>query len=118
MKLSILLSTALATGILAAPRGKDGLARRRARRAGAPAKIVDRPTPTNQTDDDYSTNWTGGVLTAPPSGETFDAVSGSFVVPQPSVPSGDGDGSYSAAIWVGIDGDTAGNAIWQSGIDV
>lgn len=79
---------------------------------------VDRPTSGNKTDADYSTNWTGGVLTAPPSGQTFNAVSASFVVPQPSVPSGDGSETYSAAIWVGIDGDTYQNAIWQSGIDV
>jgi hypothetical protein len=119
MKLSLIFSAALfASGILAAPKGQNGIARRQAARNGTPIQRVDRPKSGNDTDTDYSTNWTGGVLTAPPAGQTFNAVSASFVVPQPSVPSGDGSGTYSAAIWVGIDGDTYQNAIWQAGIDV
>ena len=42
---------------------------------------------------------------------TFTAVTGTFVVPSPSSPDG------SAAIWVGIDGDTCGNAILQTGVE-
>jgi hypothetical protein len=124
MKLSLLLSTALlATGISAAPKGKGAAAfekrqASRAGRTGTPVQRVDKPASGNETDVDYSTNWTGGVLTAPPSGQTFNAVSASFVVPQPSVPSGKSSGTYSASAWVGIDGDTYQNAIWQSGIDV
>jgi len=118
MKLSLLFSTALlATGISAAPKGTGGLAKRQAARQGTPVRRVDKPAG-NETDTDYSTNWTGGVLTAPPSGQTFNAVSATFVVPQPSVPSGKSSGTYSASAWVGIDGDTYQNAIWQSGIDV
>ncbi|PMD41075.1 concanavalin A-like lectin/glucanase [Hyaloscypha variabilis F] len=102
MKLSVIFSTALfASGILAAPKGQNGIARRQAARNGTSIQRVDRPKSGNDSDTDYSTNWTGV-----------------FVVPQPSVPSGDGSGTYSAAIWVGIDGDTYQNAIWQAGIDV
>ena len=66
---------------------------------------------TNKSNVEYSSNWAGAVLTAPPSGTTFNAVSAQFVVPSPT----GSDGSASA--WVGIDGDTYGNAILQTGID-
>lgn len=64
----------------------------------------------------YSSNWAGAVQTSPPSGTTFTSVTGSFVVPSPKVPSG-GRGTYAASAWVGIDGDTYGNAILQTGCD-
>jgi len=38
-------------------------------------------------------------------------VTGTFVVPTPSAPDG------AASAWVGIDGDTCGNAILQTGVD-
>lgn len=72
----------------------------------------------NETQVSYSTNWSGAVLTSPPSGQTFDEVTASFVVPTPKVPSGSSSsGSYSASAWVGIDGDTYQNAILQTGVD-
>lgn len=40
----------------------------------------------------------------------------SFVVPTPKEPSG-GTGTHSASAWVGIDGDTCGTAILQTGVD-
>ena len=43
-------------------------------------------------------------------------MTGTFVVPTPQVPSG-GSGAYYASAWVGIDGDTCGNAILQPGLD-
>ena len=43
-------------------------------------------------------------------------MTGTFVVPTPQVPSG-GSGAYYASAWVGIDGDTCGNAILQTGLD-
>ena len=58
----------------------------------------------------YSTNWSGAVLESPPSGQTFNTVTGTFVVPTPS-------GTGAASAWVGIDGDTAQNSILQSGVD-
>jgi hypothetical protein len=86
----------------------------------APAKILHEGVITegdNVNYVQYSNNWAGAVLTAPPSGQTFNAVSGQFTVPTASAPSGE-SGTYSTSIWVGIDGDTYGNAILQSGIDV
>ena len=47
---------------------------------------------------------------------TFKSVTGTFVVPTPREPSG-GSGTHSASAWVGIDGDTCGTAILQTGID-
>jgi hypothetical protein len=67
----------------------------------------------------YSENWSGAAITSPPSGQTFNAVSGKFTVPTPSAPSGVAatDGDYSASAWVGIDGNTYSTAILQTGVD-
>lgn len=43
-------------------------------------------------------------------------MTGTFVVPTPRAPSG-GSGQFAASAWVGIDGDTCGSAILQTGID-
>lgn len=132
MKISGILSiTLFGASVFAAPHPNSGLAQRLERRQAAratrttnPPKLIgskayaaDKHNGTNITHVQYSSNWAGAVLTAPPAGETFNSVSAQFVVPSPSVPSGGGDGDYSAAAWVGIDGDTYGNAIWQSGVD-
>jgi len=71
---------------------------------------VDSTLLTNESNVEYSSNWAGAVLTAPPAGSTFTSVSGQFVVPTPS-------GSGAASAWVGIDGDTYQNAILQTGVD-
>ncbi|KAJ9396918.1 hypothetical protein DTO282F9_6172 [Paecilomyces variotii] len=127
MKLSaILLSNALfAASVLAAPRG-GGLARRLQARAarshqshplipeGSPA--TNSPNGSNDINVQYSSNWAGAVLESPPSGQTFNGVSGVITVPTPSSPSG-ASGSSGASAWVGIDGDTYTNAILQTGID-
>ena len=63
MKLSVIFSTALfASGILAAPKGQNGIARRQAARNGTSIQRVDRPKSGNDSDTDYSTNWTGVFL--------------------------------------------------------
>lgn len=126
MKFSILLSTAIwATSIVAVPRG-SGLGRRiasRTTRQGIPISI-DRADGTlaveagNRTNVEYSSNWSGAVLTAPPPGETFSSVVGTFNVPAPKAPAGATSGTYSASIWAGIDGDTYQNAILQAGVDI
>ncbi|KAH8693552.1 putative aspergillopepsin-2 precursor [Talaromyces proteolyticus] len=69
----------------------------------------------NFTAESYSSNWAGAVLI----GSGYTSVSGTFVVPSVSVPSG-GDSSkqYCAAAWVGIDGDTCGSAILQTGVNI
>lgn len=74
------------------------------------------PEGTNDTHVEYSSNWSGAVLESPPSGQQFKSVTASFVIPTPKVPSG-GRGTYSASAWVGIDGDTYQNALFQTGCD-
>jgi len=64
-----------------------------------------------------SSNWAGGILTAPPAGQTFNSVAAQFTVPTPKKPSGVSGNSFAASAWVGIDGDTAQNAILQTGVD-
>ena len=127
MKLSIILSSfVFANSILAAPRRQGGLAKRQELRAsrirnGVPARILIEATLVegdNVTNVQYSSNWAGAVLTSPPGGQTFTAVSGQFTVPTASVTSSSSSGTYAASVWVGIDGDTYANAILQAGIDV
>ncbi|GAP88138.1 putative acid proteinase protein [Rosellinia necatrix] len=58
---------------------------------------------------EYSTNWAGAVL----SSSGYTSVVGTITVPTPK-----GTGrSASASAWVGIDGDTCGTAILQTGLD-
>ncbi|KAH8691806.1 putative aspergillopepsin-2 precursor [Talaromyces proteolyticus] len=69
---------------------------------------------TNQTNIDFSCNWAGAVLAAPPSGTIFTSVSAEFTVPIPRTVN---NRAGSSSAWVGIDGDTYQNAILQTGID-
>ncbi|TFK47813.1 hypothetical protein OE88DRAFT_1606078, partial [Heliocybe sulcata] len=91
------------------------------RAAGAhlsrPMQKVDTPDSLagNASHPEYSSNWAGAVFDTYPSG-TFRSVTGTFTVPTPRAPSS-GSGTYSASAWVGIDGDTCGNAILQTGVD-
>jgi len=62
--------------------------------------------PANETNVQYSGNWAGAVLI----GTGYKSVTGTFTVPTPTT-----TGSGSA--WVGIDGDTCGTAILQTGVD-
>ncbi|KAF2648139.1 putative aspergillopepsin-2 precursor [Lophiostoma macrostomum CBS 122681] len=64
----------------------------------------------------YSSNWSGAVLESPPSGTTFNSAHGRFTVPTPKFV-GSGSATESSSAWVGIDGDTYGNAILQAGVD-
>ncbi|KAF8342491.1 peptidase A4 family-domain-containing protein [Amanita rubescens] len=60
----------------------------------------------------YTTNWAGAMLQSP--NRTYNAVSGTFVVPTLSSPN-----SYGAASpWVGIDGTGCSGGLWQAGIDM
>lgn len=120
---------ALATAVLAAPNGVidlgDGVKLvprepRAARRVEAlremrrGLKITDGENSGNRSEASYSTNWSGAVQI----GTGYDSVSGTIVVPTPSVPSGGSSRKqYAASAWVGIDGDTCSTAILQSGID-
>lgn len=104
---------------------------RRAGRAGTAGRPMSSSNTTNSkskymsttdstSDVVYSTNWAGAVYSDPPSGESFNAVSASFIVPTVSVPSdvASTDGEYGVAIWVGIDGYTYSTAILQTGVDI
>ncbi|KAF8184452.1 glutamic protease [Pholiota molesta] len=84
----------------------------RQQRASRPLARVEGPLTAagNTSHVEYSSNWSGAVLTSPPSGQTFSTVTGTFVVPTPS-------GNGAASAWVGIDGDTAQNSILQAGVD-
>lgn len=63
----------------------------------------------------YSSNWAGAVLI----GNGYTTVSGEIIVPVPKAPRGGSSfTNYCASAWVGIDGDTCGTAILQTGIDV
>ncbi|RDW74653.1 A4/G1 family peptidase [Aspergillus mulundensis] len=125
MKLSTttLSSILMATSALAAPLTE---ARREARalRARGPSNRASHPpykvdttellTLTNETQVEYSSNWAGAVLI----GTGYTAVTGEFTVPTPSLPTGANRYSqYCASAWVGIDGDTCGTAILQTGVD-
>src|SRR3954465_12425703 len=64
--------------------------------------------------EQYSSNWAGAVLI----GTGYTAVTAEFTVPTPKAPSGGSSKTqYSASAWVGIDGDTCGSAILQTGVD-
>ncbi|KAI7978527.1 hypothetical protein EIK77_002203 [Talaromyces pinophilus] len=115
----------LAASAAAAVTRGHGLAARVAARGGEMTRLTHPKIPAfdvnddevaNRTNVDYSSNWSGGVLTAPPSGTTFTSVTAQFTVPKPSLPSGATQDSYASA-WVGIDGDTYTAAILQTGVD-
>jgi len=109
--LSLLINLLLVTVALAAPSKDVPIESRVARRRGQPLRRVDKQVAaSNISHVQYSSNWAGAVWDTYPSG-TFKAVTGTFVVPTPSAPDG------SASAWVGIDGDTCGNAILQTGVD-
>ncbi|KAI0824360.1 acid proteinase [Trametes gibbosa] len=115
----------LATAAFAIPTSRERLAQRVARRsAGAHLSHPKIPSTTSQvteidsfsnvTHPQFSTNWAGAVLVA--NTATYQSVTGTFTIPTPREPSG-GSGTHSASAWVGIDGDTCGSAILQTGID-
>ncbi|RPD55201.1 aspergillopepsin [Lentinus tigrinus ALCF2SS1-7] len=121
---TLLCQVLLATAAFAVPTSKERFAQRAARRAAgfshqsqpktlsqgsAQANLI-----TNNSHVDYSPNWGGAVLVA--NTATYTSVTGTFVVPTPSEPSGE-SGSHSASAWVGIDGDTCQTAILQTGLD-
>jgi hypothetical protein len=67
----------------------------------------------NVTFDQQSSNWGGAVIVD----TDITQVTGTFTVPQPSVPSGGNSGTqYCGAAWVGIDGDTCQSGLIQTGV--
>ncbi|KAI0628022.1 aspergillopepsin [Trametes polyzona] len=121
---ALICQVLLATATFAIPTSRERLAQRVARRAAsAHLSHPKRPSTTavteidslsNVTHPEFSTNWAGAVLIA--NTATYKSVTGTFTVPTPREPSG-GSGTHSASAWVGIDGDTCGSAILQTGVD-
>lgn len=114
IKLAALLVAAQATALpvikITAPSLKD---------SPSPSDSHNNTGPTSHTPSQttaYSNNWSGTVLTQPPSGDEFTHVSTRFTIPKVS---SDGLDSYqSASVWVGIDGATVSDAILQTGVNV
>ncbi|CAG8949138.1 hypothetical protein HYFRA_00004760 [Hymenoscyphus fraxineus] len=110
MKFSTVLSTLVLAGSAAAA---PGSAMRKARALARQSKPM-QPAPGelealeagNITHVQYSGNWAGAVLI----GTGYTSVTGTFTVPSPTT-------AGSGSAWVGIDGDTCGTAILQTGID-
>ncbi|KAG6806340.1 hypothetical protein H0H92_011685 [Tricholoma furcatifolium] len=116
MKFSLVLAL-LATSTIAIPTSPQRMAARLERRAERQSHPNNRiihngldVATSNVSQVEYSSNWAGAVWDSYPSG-TFKSVTGTFTAPEPLGSSG------SAAIWVGIDGDTCNSAILQTGVD-
>ncbi|KAI8624765.1 peptidase A4 family-domain-containing protein [Xylariaceae sp. FL1651] len=117
MKTAVITSAALfAANALAAP-GTAARWANNARRAGrtggfkipAPEDGVFAEVNGTAKNVQYSSNWAGAVL----SSSGYTSVVGTITVPTPKSNGKAG----SASAWVGIDGDTCGTAILQTGID-
>ncbi|GJE96332.1 peptidase G1 domain-containing protein [Phanerochaete sordida] len=128
---TLLASALLATSTVAVPTAKERFEARVARRASSGASHasinkVEVPTRSRAnrvsstkvsqgTKTQFSDNWAGAVLSS--AGGTWSSVFGVITVPTPKAPKGE-KGSFAASAWVGIDGDTCGSAILQTGIDL
>lgn len=113
---AVITQALLAVSTLAVP---HGLSKRVSQRTARRSTHPNIPAPgdaqgTQGSDVSYSSNWSGAVLTSPPSGSTFTSVSAEFTVPSPKAVGGK---AGAASAWVGIDGDTYQNAILQTGVD-
>ncbi|RAH78832.1 hypothetical protein BO86DRAFT_458184 [Aspergillus japonicus CBS 114.51] len=119
MKTSALLTAGLlATAAIAAPLTEKRAAAKRAgsRKSNRPLKpgTSEAINLTGDKNVEYSSNWAGAVLI----GTGYTAVTAEFTIPTPSLPSGASSREqYCASAWVGIDGDTCGTAILQTGLD-
>ena len=120
--LSTFVTTALlVSSTLAAPRTlKERVQARTSSRQSNPNQRIatsdaDQRTLTNI---QYSNNWAGAVYEQPPPEGSCSYVSGTFTVPEPKAVGEVKEGSVTAgSAWVGIDGDTYGAAILQTGVD-
>ncbi|GJE98820.1 peptidase A4 family-domain-containing protein [Phanerochaete sordida] len=111
--LPLLALTVLSAQSLALPSSRARFEARLARRAG------DQQVPLvqagNDTDPpDYNDIWAGALLNAPEG--TYKSITATFTVPTPKHPAG-GSGPHSAAVWVGIDGDSCYQGLLQTGVD-
>jgi len=115
---TFLIPALLAGAALAVPSSKSRMSKRLAERANGGRRsqtnqrlpVKNESSETGISNVEYSSNWAGAVLVA--SAATYSSVTATFVAQGCS-------GSSGAAVsyWVGIDGDTCGTAILQTGID-
>jgi len=64
-------------------------------------------------------NWAGAVITSPPNNTRFTSVGGRFTIPSPLLPLPEvPKTTYTAGIWIGLDGLTYQSAILQAGVRV
>ncbi|KAE9406510.1 hypothetical protein BT96DRAFT_915220 [Gymnopus androsaceus JB14] len=116
---SFLVQALLATAAFAIPSNKERMASRRARRGlthqSQPVNLITSPKVTTNlaVQEQLSSNWAGAILVADTA--TYTSVTGTFTVP--NVKTDNDNVMECAAAWVGIDGDTCGGAILQTGID-
>jgi len=109
MKFSTIASALLLAGTtIAAPGTSARRARALARKGNTNQKLENSigALTTNKTNVQFSGNWAGAVLVS----TGFTSVTGTFIAPSPTT-------AGSGSAWVGIDGDTCGSAILQTGID-
>ncbi|KAF9227237.1 hypothetical protein BS17DRAFT_695404 [Gyrodon lividus] len=108
-KFALLSNLLLASVALAIPssRLEARLARRREGRQSSLIHRLEQPEG-GVANVLYSSNWAGAAWTEVDG--TFTSVTGVITVPTPT-------GSGAASAWVGIDGNTCGNAILQTGVD-
>ncbi|KAB8248782.1 peptidase A4 family-domain-containing protein [Aspergillus flavus] len=74
-----------------------------------------------QSEDDYliNENWAGAVqTTAPAASATYSYVAATFTLPSVTPTAASSSQTQAASFWVGIDGATSGDAIWQAGVDI
>ncbi|KAF7590388.1 hypothetical protein BBP40_002889 [Aspergillus hancockii] len=71
--------------------------------------------------EDYqiNENWAGAVQeTAPAATATYSYVAATFTLPSVTPTAASSDETQAVSFWVGIDGATSGDAIWQAGVDI
>ncbi|KAK4541195.1 hypothetical protein LTR36_008269 [Oleoguttula mirabilis] len=127
MKITSVASALLLAGVaIAAPSKLQQMRHERHQKRVAEGRRSLRPLAVNATSIEdvvvannpkevtYSSNWAGAVIV----GTSITEVTGTFTVPTVTIPSGGNSKTeYGAAAWVGIDGDTCGTAILQTGVD-
>ncbi|KAE8413276.1 peptidase A4 family-domain-containing protein [Aspergillus pseudocaelatus] len=74
-----------------------------------------------QSEDNYiiNANWAGAVQeTAPAASATYSYVAATFTLPSVTPTAASSSATQAVSLWVGIDGATSGDAIWQAGVDI
>ncbi|PYI28672.1 concanavalin A-like lectin/glucanase [Aspergillus indologenus CBS 114.80] len=84
------------------------------------ARVTHGASSNNAANYQINENWAGAVLeSAPAASATYTYVAATFTLPAvtPTAAASSAD-TQAVSFWVGIDGATGGNAIWQTGVDI